>query len=176
MILEEILSSTFPDEDNTARRQLFFDLKQAYNEQGKAAADQIPDIFAAYMTLAIERFVRKAIVKVALPDDAAESLTTALSNCFGNSCEAITEIRQEDAGEFIGSIEKESVIVAPAPAALEAVVNALRVYTGVQPEMVYAEDPRERQPPHGEGSNLDGETLESTTEVIEALKNGINFV
>ena len=183
-VTNEVLGTTFPIGENGARQQLFLDLKQAYNEQAKAGEDEIPDVFAAYMTLAIERFVRKAILKVSLPSDAAENLATALGNCFGNSCDVVTTVSAQAAegeaaegaeGSPTLQTETETVVMAPEPDALTAVVDALRVYTGIDSETVYKREPVGERPP-GASAEIAGSNLPDTIEGLDDFKNGINFL
>ena len=74
-----------------ARMQLFDEIAYAFRRSGMAAGAEDPEapgkILAAYIALAVEKFVRRAIVKVTLPDDKVISLTADL-NLFGTNTAA----------------------------------------------------------------------------------------
>jgi len=74
-----------------ARMQLFDEIAYAFRRSGMAAGAEDPEapgkILAAYIALAVEKFVRRAIIKVALPDDKVISLTADL-NSFGTNTAA----------------------------------------------------------------------------------------
>lgn len=70
-----------------ARMQLFDEFAYAFRRAGMAAGAEDPEapskIMAAYMCLAVEKFVRRAIIKVSLPDDNYIKLLSKLTE-FGS--------------------------------------------------------------------------------------------
>ena len=74
-----------------ARMQLFDELLYAMRRAGMSAGAEDPEapgkILCAYQALAIEKFIRRAVIKVSLPDDKVISLTSDL-NSFGKNAAA----------------------------------------------------------------------------------------
>jgi len=74
-----------------ARMQLFDEIAYAFRRSGMAAGAEDPEapgkILAAYIALAVEKFVRRAIIKVSLPDDNYIKLLSELTT-FGTNAAA----------------------------------------------------------------------------------------
>ena len=78
---------------SVARMQLFDEMLYAMRRAEMAAGAENPNaagkILCAYTALAIEKFVRRAVIKVSLPDDKVITLTSDL-NSFGTNTAAVS--------------------------------------------------------------------------------------
>lgn len=167
-----------------ARMQLFDEVAYAFRRSGMSAGAEDPEapgkILSAYITLAIEKFVRRAIVRVALPDDKIVALTTKLTE-FGMGTAAKSD---EGIPSFLGPLalvpdafdgRGGSYTLSSADMFLGIdVVPMLTFYGGIDTLKDY-------------GYNFDnstgtyrpdeGETpLVNLQSILLSLKNGINFI
>ena len=95
-----------------ARMQMFEEITYAFRRSGMAAGASDPEapgkILAAYITLAVEKFVRRAIIKVSLPDDNYIKLLSKLTE-FGSGTAKVSS----DSSMLVTEITPPDPSVAP---------------------------------------------------------------
>lgn len=171
-----------------ARMQLFDEIAYAFRRAGMAAGAEDPEapskIMAAYITLAVEKFVRRAIIKVELPDDNYIKLLSKLTE-FGSETakksgppdtEATAYVMTEGSGGG-SSYSPGSYDLLPADLMLGVdVVPLLNFYGGIGRVRDYGDNF------DNDGSNpvyrADGAEAKMVNmdAILALLENGINFV
>ncbi len=171
-----------------ARMQLFDEFVYALRRATMAAGTEDPEapgkILCAYMALAVEKFVRRAVIRVSLPDDKIISLTADL-NTFGTNTAAksaenitllgnpsLTECDYNGTSGDLGSYDLQSADMLLG----FNIVPQLTFYGGIDTLKDYGynfdagnSDPLYR----AEGGEVPLVNLQA---ILMGLKNGINFI
>ena len=161
-----------------ARMQLFDEIAYAFRRSGMAAGATDPEapgkILAAYITLAVEKFVRRAIIKVSLPDDAYLELLSKLTT-FGSSTAAVVS-----GASSMATLSDYASPQKPAVYALDIadmmlgvdVVPLLNFYGGIKRLNDYG-DNFDHEGYREDGAEAKMVNLQS---ILKLLENGINFI
>ena len=179
---------------SVARMQLFDEMLYAMRRAEMAAGAEQPDaagkILCAYTALAIEKFVRRAVIKVSLPDDKVISLTSDL-NTFGSNAAAESasglsnfiwlSAGTDDTGTGAGSAPNGAYSLSSADPMLGfSIVPQLQFYGGIETMKDYGGNfdnssaVGDAAAPYRDAS---GEIkLMNLQALLLTMKNGINFV
>jgi|TARA_Y100000034_G_scaffold129385_1_gene185734 hypothetical protein len=174
-------NGTPPIVPTIARMQLFEEIAYGFRRSGMAAGASDPEapgkILAAYISLAVEKFVRRAIIKVSLPDDNYIKLLSKLTE-FGSGTAKVSNSASVLAAEVVPADPSVAPYVGsyafdPADLMLGVdVVPLLNFYGGIGRLKDYG-DNFEHPDYVADGAEAKMVNMDS---VLMMLENGINFV
>ena len=177
------LSAQLP---SMARMQLFEELLFSFRKAGEAAGASDPEapgkIMAAYQALAIEKFVRRALIKVSLPDDKIISLTATLQ-AYGLGTAAVSAAINtgqgvtltEDMSDSSGALGSYSLMPSSYMLGFD-VVPDLTFYGGIETIKDYGynfDQDAGVSPFHPDDPEVPMVNLQA---ILMSMKNGINFI
>ena len=160
-----------------ARMQLFDEIAYAFRRAGMAAGADDPEapskIMSAYIALAVEKFVRRAIIRVSLPDDKVVDLASELTTFGTNTAAASGGSLDTALLPASGNSEGEYSLDSADPLLGLKVVPMLTFYGGIDSLKDYGYN----FDTEGEYRPDEGETpLVNLQDILMLMKNGINFV
>ena len=170
-----------------ARMQLFDEMLYALRRATMAGGTEDPEapgkILCAYTCLAIEKFIRRAVIRVSLPDDKVISLTSDL-NTFGTNTAAksasglatgMYDFGTDDTGTSAGNAPNGKYDLSSSDIMLGFnIVPQLNFYGGIDTLKDYGYNFDNGT---GEYRSEDGDVpLVNLQAVLMSLKNGINFI
>ena len=165
---------------SVARMQLFDEMVYAMRRATMAGGTEDPEapgkILCAYTALAIEKFVRRAIIRVSLPDDKVISLTTDLQ-AFGAGCAKVSSTSSAQCAPVVPPLGASpgSYTLDPADLFLGFnIVPQLTFYGGIDTLKDYGYNFDNSS---GDYRSDDGEIpMVNLQALLMSMKNGINFI
>ena len=170
-----------------ARMQLFDEMLYALRRATMAGGTEDPEapgkILCAYTCLAIEKFVRRAVIRVSLPDDKVIDLTSKLTDFGTNTAKksdsglqaGLYDFGTDDTGTAAGNAANGTYDLSSSDIMLGFdVVPMLTFYGGIDTLKDYGYNFDNGS---GEYRSDDGDVpLVNLQAVLMSLKNGINFI